>query len=232
MVSFSFIFYSLPFSPMLWFSHSGDSFLLTNHFWKFLFSHLFFFSCCLLLLLLFFPSRVFCSLFFSFGFSCFVFFLFSATLFPTLSSLTPASLIIFFHVLWSCLIFFLSLLPQFSSPILFPAHALLCVSSLSLKFFVSDYLPFSCSLLCFFFLLFSSSETPISVFIPILYYVLLPSSPHILLFPPSLIMIFFHSSSLILFFSQPSLLSYSYSPTHLSLLQALLALLSVCLFWS
>ena len=58
-VSFSFIFYSLPFSPMLWFSHSGDSFLLTNHFWKFLFSDLFFFSCCLLLLLLFFPPVFF-----------------------------------------------------------------------------------------------------------------------------------------------------------------------------
>ena len=128
------IFYPLPFSPMLWFSHSGDWFLLTLiTFGNSSSSTCFFFSCCLLLLLLFFPPMFFCIfvVLFSFHsvFLVLLFFSFSATLFPTFSSLTPASLIIFFHVLWSCLIFFLSLLPRFSSPILFPAHALLCVSS-------------------------------------------------------------------------------------------------------
>ena len=105
----------------------------SNHFWTFLFFHLFF----LLLLpssfIVVFSSHVFCIfvVLFSFHsvFLVLLFFSFSATLFPTFSSLTPASLIIFFHVLWFCLIFFLSLLPRFSSPILFPAHALLCVSS-------------------------------------------------------------------------------------------------------
>ena len=124
MVSFSFIFYSLPFSPMLWFSHSGDSFLLTNHFWKFLFSHLFFFSCCLLLLLLFFPSRVFCSLFFSFGFSCFVLFLVFCYFIPNAFFSHSR----FPHHLLSCFVVVSYFLP-ISSPTVFFSNPLPCSCS-------------------------------------------------------------------------------------------------------
>ena len=229
------IFYSLPFSPMLWFSRSGHSFLLT----LIIFGNsssptCFFFSCCLLLLLLFFPPvffvpfsshSVFLVLLFSLVFCYFIPNLFfSHSRFP--------------HHLLSCFAVVFYFLPV-SSPrgFLLQSSSLLMLFSVSLRLTVSLSLSSSSvlRLRLFAFLSFSIVFSSFShslllklpfLFFPILYDVLLPSSPHILLFPPSLIMIFSHSSALILFFSQPSLLSYSYSPTHLSFLQALLALLS------